>query len=62
MDFETAAKLSGETPSAGLEAAAPRETIPGWFFAAMLELFSSQGTSIGCVALLILYSRRRASA
>lgn len=38
-------------------AAAPREALPGWFFAAMLELFSSQGTSIGFVALLILHGR-----
>ena len=36
-----------------------RASIPSWFFAAMLELFSSQGTSIGLVALLILYARRR---
>jgi hypothetical protein len=35
-----------------------RASIPSWFFAAMLELFSSQGTSIGLVALLILYTRR----
>lgn len=34
-----------------------RTSIPGWFFALMLELFSSQGTSIGLVALLILYGR-----
>ncbi len=30
-----------------------------WFFAAMLEVFSSQGTSIGFVALMILAGRRR---
>jgi len=30
-----------------------------WFFATMLEVFSSQGTSIGFVALLILAGRRR---
>ncbi|MFH1517985.1 MAG: hypothetical protein ABIH17_08915 [Pseudomonadota bacterium] len=36
-----------------------RAAIPSWFFAGMLELFSSQGTSIGLVALLILYTRRR---
>lgn len=29
-----------------------------WFFAAMLEVFSSQGTSIGFVALMILAGRR----
>ncbi|MEM1106074.1 MAG: hypothetical protein AAGH87_06765 [Pseudomonadota bacterium] len=29
-----------------------------WFFAAMLEVFSSQGTSIGCVALMLLMRRR----
>ena len=46
----------------GLEAyllvqAQTRTSIPGWFFALMLELFSSQGTSIGLVALLILFGR-----
>lgn len=30
----------------------------GWFFATMLEVFSSQGTSIGFVALMILAGRR----
>lgn len=38
-----------------------RPAIPSWFFAVMLEVFSSQGTSIGFVALLILYGRRRAA-
>ncbi len=37
--------------------AAPRAM--SWFFAAMLEVFSSQGTSIGFVALMILAGRRR---
>lgn len=39
--------------------AAERPAIPSWFFAIMLEIFSSQGTSIGFVALLILYTRER---
>ncbi|MEL6244247.1 MAG: hypothetical protein AAFQ85_02770 [Pseudomonadota bacterium] len=37
-----------------------RPRAPGWFFASMLELFSSQGTSIGTVALLLLFGRTRA--
>lgn len=32
---------------------------PAWGFALMLELFASQGTSMACVALLILFSRKR---
>ena len=45
------------------EIAAARPARPmalSWFFAAMLEIFSSQGTSIGFVALMILAGRRRA--
>ncbi|MEZ5953449.1 MAG: hypothetical protein R3C13_03995 [Hyphomonas sp.] len=41
-----------------LTEAQSRTNLPSWFFAVMLELFSSQGTSIGLVALLILFSRR----
>ncbi len=37
----------------------PRPARVSWFFAAMLEVFSSQGTSIGFVALMILAGRRR---
>lgn len=59
IEAATADLLFGDEDSV-LTAAAPREAIPGWFFAAMLELFSSQGTSIGFVALLILYRRRPA--
>ena len=35
-----------------------KQPIPAWFFAIMLEVFSSQGTSIGAVALLILFGTR----
>lgn len=41
-----------DTPDATL-------ALPAWGFAILLELFSSQGTSVACVALLLLYSRRR---
>ncbi len=37
----------------------PRAALPGWLFAALLELFSSQATSIGLVALLLLAAGRR---
>jgi hypothetical protein len=36
-----------------------RSNIPSWFFAVILEVFASQGTSIGLVALLVLFGRRR---
>lgn len=36
----------------------PAENLPAWFFALMLELFSSQGTSIALVSLLLLSSAR----
>ena len=35
----------------------PAQNLPAWFFALMLELFSSQGTSIAFVSLLLLYGR-----
>ena len=47
-----------ELGSAGV-ARPPRPARASWFFAAMLEVFSSQGTSIGFVALMILAGRRR---
>jgi hypothetical protein len=36
----------------------PAQNLPAWFFALMLELFSSQATSIAFVSLLLLYGRR----
>ena len=49
----------GET---GLSVTADRRpSLPSWFFAIMLEIFSSQGTSIALVALLIVYGRRRSA-
>jgi hypothetical protein len=38
-----------------------RAALPSWLFAVLLELFSSQATSIGLVALLILTGRRKAA-
>lgn len=35
-----------------------KQTLPSWFFALMLEIFSSQGTSIAMVCLLLLYGVR----
>ncbi len=52
------AELLGQGNGDILLEAQSRTSIPSWFFALMLELFSSQGTSIGLVALLILYGRR----
>lgn len=53
------AELLGKGDGDILIEAQARAAIPSWFFAGMLELFSSQGTSIGLVALLILYAKRR---
>lgn len=36
----------------------PAQNLPAWFFALMLELFSSQGTSIALVSLLLLYAAK----
>ena len=38
----------------------PARSLPAWFFALMLELFSSQATSIAFVSLLLLYGRSHA--
>ncbi len=38
--------------------ARPAQSLPAWFFALMLELFSSQATSIAFVSLLLLYGRQ----
>jgi hypothetical protein len=53
------AELLGQGSSNLLTDAQTRTNLPSWFFALMLEAFSSQGTSIGLVALLILYGRRK---
>ncbi len=37
---------------------APKQSLPAWFFALMLEVFSSQGTSIAFVSLLLLYGAK----
>lgn len=39
----------------------PAQNLPAWFFALMLELFSSQGTSIAFVSLLLLYGHKTAA-
>lgn len=53
------ADLLGLGQSNILLAAKARSNIPSWFFAVILEVFASQGTSIGLVALLVLFGRRR---
>ncbi|MCA8900905.1 MAG: hypothetical protein KDA53_06600 [Hyphomonas sp.] len=55
------AELLGQGNGNILTNAQSRTNLPSWFFAVMLELFSSQGTSIGLVALLILFGRRPAN-
>lgn len=49
-DLRQAAEASGLT--------LPAQNLPAWFFALMLELFSSQGTSIAFVSLLLLFGAR----
>lgn len=56
------AELLGTGPGAILTRAEQRTHLPHWFFAVMLELFSSQGTSIGLVAFLILFNNNKARA
>ncbi|GAB5459146.1 MAG: hypothetical protein Hens3KO_21760 [Henriciella sp.] len=51
------AQLLGSTEGA-LKAVPERQSLPSWFFALMLEVFSSQGTSIAFVSLLLLYGAR----
>lgn len=53
-DLRQAAEASGLT--------LPAQSLPAWFFALMLELFSSQGTSIAFVSLLLLFGARSSPA
>lgn len=52
------AELLGQGSGNILLQAEQRAALPSWLFAVLLELFSSQATSIGLVALLILARRR----
>lgn len=52
------AELLGQGSGNILLQADRRAALPSWLFAALLELFSSQATSIGCVALLLLAGGR----
>ena len=47
---------SGDGP--GVDAVILKRSLPSWFFALMLEVFSAQGTSIAMVCLLLLYGVR----
>ncbi|ABI75962.1 hypothetical protein HNE_3137 [Hyphomonas neptunium ATCC 15444] len=53
------AELLGQGSGNILLQAEQRASLPSWLFAALLELFSSQATSIGFVALLLLASGKR---
>lgn len=50
--------LLGEGGPSVLSAERPIRGLPSWFFAVMLEVFSSQATSIALVALLVLAAGR----
>lgn len=52
------AELLGQGSGNILLQAEQRASLPSWLFAALLELFSSQATSIGFVALLLLSGNR----
>lgn len=51
-------QLIGADASIVTVAAPEKKSLPAWFFALMLEVFSSQGTSIAFVSLLLLYGAR----
>ena len=53
------AELLGQGSGNILLQAEQRASLPSWLFAALLELFSSQATSIGFVALLLLAGGRQ---
>lgn len=53
------AELLGQGSGNILLQAEQRAALPSWLFAALLEVFSSQATSIGFVALLLLAGARR---
>lgn len=53
------AELLGQGSGNILLKAEQRAALPSWLFAVLLELFSSQATSIGLVALLLMTGRRR---
>ncbi len=53
------AELLGQGSGNILLKAEQRAALPSWLFAVLLELFSSQATSIGLVALLILTGRQK---
>ncbi|MEL6723983.1 MAG: hypothetical protein AAFP81_02085 [Pseudomonadota bacterium] len=55
--IETARDELKTSVGTGAEAR-PAQSLPAWFFAMMLELFSSQATSIAFVSLLLLYGRQ----
>ena len=55
---EARLSLLGEGGPAVLDATTPATRLPPWFFAIMLEVFSSQATSIALVALLVVASGR----
>ena len=59
IEAATAGLLSTDEQSV-LVSGPAQPALPAWFFAAILEVFSSQGTSLGFVALLILFGRRNA--
>ena len=55
------AQLLGQEPGLAVISGPERKSLPSWFFAVMLEVFSSQGTSIAFVSLLLLYGGRAPS-
>ena len=57
QNISTARANLRQAVSAG-QNARPAQNLPAWFFALMLELFSSQATSIAFVSLLLLYARK----
>ncbi len=62
LEAKIAAARSDLRAAVSVGSAQPAQRIPAWVFALMLELFSSQATSIAFVSLLLLYAAKPAPA
>ena len=58
LEAKIAAARADLRQQTSLASAQPTQSLPAWAFALMLELFSSQATSIAFVSLLLLYGRQ----
>jgi hypothetical protein len=61
LEAKIAAARTDLRQQTSVASAQPSQSLPAWAFALMLELFSSQATSIAFVSLLLLYGRQPAT-